>query len=92
MRAIVAGRVTGSGGRVFPSHATFNNAVAFVSHMASKRSIATRTAARTSSIQDSGISFTARANFKRFGTGGNVTGRGDRSRTLHHRSADGYGR
>ncbi|MFC7255494.1 hypothetical protein ACFR97_06895 [Haloplanus litoreus] len=60
--------------------------------MASKRSIATRTAARTSSIQDSGISFTARANFKRFGTDGNVTDRGDRSRTLHHRSADGYGR
>jgi hypothetical protein len=60
--------------------------------MASKRSIATRTAARTSSAQDSGISFTARANFKRFGTDGNVTGRSDRSRALHHRSADGYGR
>jgi len=59
--------------------------------MASKRSIATRTAARTSSVENSGI-FTALANFKRFGTGMDVSDRPDRSRALHHRSADGYGR
>ena len=58
--------------------------------MASKRSTATRTAARTSSIEDSGISFTRAGNFKRFGTG-NVVDAG-RSKALHHRSADGYGR
>jgi len=58
--------------------------------MASKRSTATRIAARTSSIEDSGISFTARATFKRFGTGHVVDA--DRSRALHHRSADGHGR
>jgi hypothetical protein len=57
-----------------------------------KRSIATRTAALTSSVEDSVISFTARATFKRFGTDGNATGRGRRSRALHHRSADGHGR
>ncbi|MFB6102445.1 MAG: hypothetical protein ABEJ73_07750 [Haloplanus sp.] len=59
--------------------------------MAPKRSIATRTAARTSSVEDSGISFTALATIKRFGNGRNVTDAG-RSRALHHRSADGYGR
>ena len=58
--------------------------------MDSKRSTATRTAARTSSVEDSGISFTRVANFKRFGTE-HVVDAG-RSRALHHRSADGYGR
>jgi hypothetical protein len=58
--------------------------------MASKRSTATRTAARTSSAEDSGNSFTRVANFKRFGTGYVVDA--GRSRALHHRSADGYGR
>jgi len=59
--------------------------------MASKRSIATCIAARTSSVEDSGNSFTRVAAFKRFGTGRNVVDAG-RSRALHHRSADGYGR
>ncbi|MFB6195484.1 MAG: hypothetical protein ABEI80_04885 [Haloplanus sp.] len=58
--------------------------------MAPKRSIATRTAARTSSVEDSGI-FTALATFKRFGTT-NADGNAGRPRALHHRSADGHGR
>jgi hypothetical protein len=58
--------------------------------MASKRSTATCTAARTSSIEDSGISFTRVVNFKRFEPENVVDA--DRSRALHHRSADGYGR
>jgi hypothetical protein len=57
-----------------------------------KRSIATRTAARTSSVEDSGISFTALATGNRFGTDADVTGHAGRSRALHHRSADGHGR
>jgi hypothetical protein len=59
--------------------------------MASKRSIATPSAVRTSFVSNSGISFTGLAFDKRFGTGGDVVDAG-RSRTLHHRSADGYGR
>ncbi|WP_248896520.1 hypothetical protein [Haloplanus halobius] len=60
--------------------------------MASKRSTATRTAARTSSVENSGISFTALAPSGRFGTDADATGRAGRSRALHHRSADGHGR
>jgi hypothetical protein len=58
--------------------------------MASKRSTATRIAARTSSVEDSGNSCTRAGNFKRFGTETVVDA--GRSRALHHRSADGYGR
>jgi hypothetical protein len=60
--------------------------------MASKRSTATRSAARTSSVEDSGISFTALATNKRFGTNTVTDHAGGRSRALHHRSADGHGR
>lgn len=60
--------------------------------MAPKRLTATRSAARTSSIEDSGISFTALATINRFGSGNATDHGGSRSRALHHRLADGHGR
>ncbi|WP_299335239.1 hypothetical protein [Haloplanus sp.] len=60
--------------------------------MASKRFTATRSAARTSSVEDSGISFTALAMTNRFGTNNATDRAAGGSRALHHRSAVGYGR
>jgi hypothetical protein len=61
--------------------------------MAPERTVASRTASRTASVEDTdtGIFFTPTGATKRFGTAGNAADSGRLGALPHRRLADGYG-